>query len=333
MCGSVRVEANGVRANAGPSDNSEPPIERETTELPPWRLELSRRLQELKNRREGNSPTSSDLSRLPFDDAQGLTQDAAVGGSVPVPPPRRAPRVPSPRKQNQTVPEPPIVSSRKPSSAGERLDAAGDAAVQPRPLAADVRQLIDAAIARGTSPFDPDTKVPADPIPLQLSVRPTPAREPDDTVSWSRLRLTEERMGNRVVLISRTLAGLIDLLIISFCTIGSLLAADVFVGIDVFDSVSLINAGLLLTCNYFLYSIFFLGTAGQTPGMMMTSLHVVAAGDRARPGIGRILVRCVVFPPALLGLGVGLLWGCFDSECRCLHDIASRTQVEPLDTA
>lgn len=141
----------------------------------------------------------------------------------------------------------------------------------------------------------------------------------------------EPGQDGKLILLSRTLSGLIDLLFVFLWTVAFIIAEDSFSGIEIFDQSSVFNGVLLLLANYFLYSLFFLGTSNQTIGMMITNLHVVGESGR-RPGMGRIALRCLLFLPSLLLLGTGLIWAFVDRENRCLHDAASRTRVEPVGT-
>lgn len=131
---------------------------------------------------------------------------------------------------------------------------------------------------------------------------------------------------DKLILLSRTLAGLVDLIIMILCAGGIVFAVDILEGIEVWDAVSKFHYALLFLATYFLYSFFFLGMANQTIGMMLTDLRVV---DRAiaRAGAPQILVRCLLFPFSVALLGIGLLWGCFDPKTRCLHDLLSGTRV------
>jgi uncharacterized RDD family membrane protein YckC len=133
----------------------------------------------------------------------------------------------------------------------------------------------------------------------------------------------------KLILLSRTLAGLIDLLIVVLCAGAFIIAADFFTGIDVLDTVSLVHYGILLLAFHILYSVFFLGTVGQTIGMMITDLRVVQAGN-GRPPAGMLLLRCAAFPLSLLALGIGVVWAVFDSDSLCLHDRLSGTRVARL---
>jgi uncharacterized RDD family membrane protein YckC len=130
----------------------------------------------------------------------------------------------------------------------------------------------------------------------------------------------------RLILVSRTLSGLVDLLVVAICTGSFIIATDIVSGIDIFDGKSLTIYCLLLLAVFFVYSTFFLGTANQTIGMMLTDLKIIdAAGER--PRIGQILWRCFGYLVSVSMFGVGLLWGCFNRQSRCLHDRLSDTHV------
>jgi len=164
-----------------------------------------------------------------------------------------------------------------------------------------MKEIIDRIVA---------SKGPATPV-LPAQPLPKPAAEP---------------LESKLILLSRTLAGLVDLIIVVCCTGGVLIAADSVSGVDTIDGASLAYFGALLAATYFLYSIFFLFTGNQTIGMMITDLCVVGP-DETRPRMGHITRRCVLFLVSLLAAGIGLLWGCFDRESRCLHDLYSGTRV------
>ena len=125
---------------------------------------------------------------------------------------------------------------------------------------------------------------------------------------------------------SRTLAGLVDIIIVAVCASSFIFAVDVLEGIEVFDAVSVIYFALLVLATYFVYSFFFLGTANQTIGMMLTDLRIVGVSFE-RPRAIQILIRCIAFLLGSAGLGIGLLWSCFDRQSRCLHDQLSKTRV------
>ena len=134
------------------------------------------------------------------------------------------------------------------------------------------------------------------------------------------------RATDRLILLSRTLSGLVDLTVVLLCGFGCVMAAEIFSGFVVVDAWSWVNFALLQTAIFFLYSIFFLGAANQTIGMMVTDLQVVDP-DYHRPRISQILIRSAAYLTSLLGFGIGLVWGFFDPESACLHDKISKTCV------
>jgi uncharacterized RDD family membrane protein YckC len=130
-----------------------------------------------------------------------------------------------------------------------------------------------------------------------------------------------------VMLLSRTLSGLVDL-IIMFLSAGFLvLAAEIFSGVRILGFTSIINYSLLLLLVYFLYSLFFLGITNQTIGMMMTNLRLAMDKGDERPGIARVLARSAGYLLSVFCLGAGLLWALFDREQRCFHDKLTNTRV------
>jgi uncharacterized RDD family membrane protein YckC len=100
-------------------------------------------------------------------------------------------------------------------------------------------------------------------------------------------------------------------------------------GITVFDSRSAFHYSLLLVGIFLVYSLFFLGTANQTIGMMITNLRVVGKIGN-RPTFSRLVIRCIAYLVSLLGLGLGLILGFFDSDSNCLQDKLSQTHVVRL---
>ena len=134
---------------------------------------------------------------------------------------------------------------------------------------------------------------------------------------------------NKLILLSRTLAGLIDLIIVVLCTTIFIISADYFSGIVILDIVSLIEYAGLFLMIFLLYSIFFLATSGQTVGMMITDLRVIGI-QGSRPSIGQLFIRCFGFLLSVIVLGIGLLWSLLDRNNMCLHDRLSNTSVTRL---
>ena len=213
----------------------------------------------------------------------------------------------------------------------------------------EVKNLIDSAVSRHAQDEQPAAPSPpevrARPAPeeqrgleFDRSPRPKPGRkpepapEPDATPAWmlpAQETAVPEPLDSgegKLILLSRTLAGLVDLTLIILCAGAMIFTVDILEGIDVWDTVSKFHYALLFLATYFVYSFFFLGMANQTIGMMLTDLRVV---DRTptRAGAPQILVRCLLFPFSVALFGIGLLWGCFDRQTRCLHDLLSGTRV------
>ena len=88
-------------------------------------------------------------------------------------------------------------------------------------------------------------------------------------------------------------------------------------------------AGFLVEVAYFTG---FWSTAGQTPGMRLLNLRVVAAGGSA-PGLGRSLVRLVGLIVAILLLFTGFLPVLIDDRRRALQDFLAGTVVVYDDDA
>ncbi len=185
-------------------------------------------------------------------------------------------------------------------SASEVLQHVGPAA---RPEPDNVQHLIDRVMSRPQAEAE---SVPGESTPL-----PDPGGE------------------DKLILLSRILSGLIDLLIIGICAGSFVVAADVFSGINFVDNISLFYYALLLLATFMVYSVFFLGTANQTVGMMIKDLRIVGINGE-RPKIGQVLARCGAYLASWLILGIGLIWAAFDREAMCLHDKLSHTRVVRL---
>ncbi len=192
------------------------------------------------------------------------------------------------------------------------------------------------------------------PVPQQKMLEPLPreiraAKDPrevekliDKAVSRKSIRSVKERISSlatpvsvqqqpdfyedKLILLSRTLSGLIDLMLVVLFAVIFIIASDYYSGIVILDYISFaIYIGLFLLI-YFAYSIFFLAASTQTIGMMITDLRVVG-NDRKRPRLHQIIGRCVAFLFSLFGLGIGLAWSLFNDESLCFHDRVSRTRV------
>jgi len=209
--------------------------------------------------------------------------------------------------------------------------------------------ILQAKLLEKMPPRKPRT--PSPPAPRQIQLQPIPEEKPHPEDSPDEIRrLIDNAVSLRpaqaedmldieipsarpsfnhegkLILLSRTLSGLIDFILILLCTGVFLLAADYFARIVELDNVSLVNLSSLFILNYFVYSLFFLAASNQTVGMMITDLRVVGNGN-TRPSVLQLFGRCCIFLASVFGLGIGLLVGLFDRENRCLHDRRSGTNV------
>jgi uncharacterized RDD family membrane protein YckC len=305
---------------SGPSGNG-------SAEIPAWRHELSRRLQEIKKKRETGGPLDAAALEplLPFSQPEPPSVEPkppapeSVSRKRPARP--RPPQVPqeplraTPPAQAEVPAEvaaganSPLRLVQPPGPSGETGAQAPEPLLRRSPHAAGeydtITDLIDNVTGRAAAPAEVRPRIVA------------PVSGPD-------------RPGEgKLILLSRTLAGLVDLLIVVLCAGAFIIAADFFSGIDVLDTISLVHYGILLLAVYLLYSVFFLGAAGQTIGMMITDLKVVQAESR-RPAVGSLLLRCAAYPLCVLAFGIGVAWAVFDRESLCLHDRLSGTHVARL---
>ncbi len=297
-------------------------------EIPPWRVELSKRLQEIKNKRESApaaaQATDPEGATLPSAPSAPQQLDGSRNGeaepapsraqALPERKSRRMPRTPRPVPKldapRSEPPEQPLPLFR-PSPPNPVVGKPPSGESQTPPAQADaIQDMIDRAVARQTSPSAAEDVRPV--FQGSASLVSTAAAAP-----------------SRWVLLSRTLAGLVDLIITVFCTAAMIIAADAFAGVEILDAFSLVDYGALLVATFLIYSVFFLITANQTIGMMITDLRVVDEAE-GRPEARQILLRCGFYLLSLAAAGLGLLWGCFDRQAKCLHDRLSGTKVVRL---
>jgi uncharacterized RDD family membrane protein YckC len=270
--------------------------------MPQWRKDLSQRLQEIRQKKEA------------------MGADATLAGkktaSLPVSP-NMAPSQPAPRPTSFVEKPPARKAVQKPRTPPPRqktlqpLDQSSNASVPPTKGTdpQDVQRLIDNAVSRQSASDLPKTP---------------PA--PFSKISGSMLESLANR-DDKLILLSRTLSGLVDLICVVLFTGVFIIAADFFSGIIVLDSISLIDIAALFLLTYFVYSLFFLGSSGQTIGMMITDLRVIGANG-VRPGLHQLLSRCGLYLVSFFAMGIGLLWSLFNPESLCLHDKISGTRVK-----
>jgi uncharacterized RDD family membrane protein YckC len=267
-------------------------------ELPQWRKELSQRLQEIREKKEATAATRKQIQSKPVSlpvaqNGAADRQDPGKMKLVDKPPVRRAvpkPITPPPRQKPLQLVNPETAASKAaPKTNGKKV----------------IETLIDDAVSLQSTKMN----------------TPTPIRETPPVVP----RSYKDREG-KLIFLSRTLSGLIDLICIVFFVGIFIIAADRFGGIIVLDRMSLADFSALFLLTYFVYSVFFLTASGQTIGMMITDLRVIGIG-RKRPSVQQFIKRCFLHLISLLACGIGLLWGLFDRNSLCLHDRFSGTRV------
>lgn len=268
------------------------PVE-DTAELPPWRQQLSQRLHEIKQKKESMTAAQPEMKSVPAPIASGKTSDnlASLQERLKKVPVRRPQMPPSP---------PPRQKKLEPISEHAQKNAAPADAHE-------IRNLIDTAI-------------------LRQQASPPPASRLDVPAIGSKQEPVQEDSEGKLILLSRTLSGLVDLIIVVLCTGAFIIAADHFSGILALDYGSMAIFFLVFILIFFLYSIFFLAASNQTIGMMITDLRVVDAEER-RPSLGQLAGRCCAYMLSFLCAGIGLLLGVFDHNSLCFHDRVSGTHI------
>ena len=265
------------------------------SDLPKWRQELSQRLNEIKQKREATESTRPErkAASTPVPQAKPVDSLSALQA-------RLLERIPIRKPQPPFAP-PPRQRTLEPLAPESGLLGAPPKPTSPR----EIQNLIDSAVSKQV------------PLPkISSSIDEVPSCEPDAVPDQE----------GKLILLSRTLSGLIDLILVVLCTGVLIMAADFLSEIVTLDWISLIDFSALFLLNYFLYSLFFLSSSSQTIGMMITDLRVVGR-DEQRPTMRQILGRCCGHLASLFGLGIGLLSGLFDRESLCFHDRHSGTHV------
>jgi uncharacterized RDD family membrane protein YckC len=275
------------------------PAEEQAEEKPAWRQELAQRLHEIKQKRESMGLAEQFQARdkkpsIPTQRTQAsqpsVSSLARTFEAAPVRKPVPKPTTPLPKQKTLQ----PLT-----------LGLSGGMPAPRETEARDVQALIDNAVSGRSSQ--------------------SPGAEPTSGFSDPGLELPSDDEG-KLILLSRTLSGLVDLIIVLLCSGVCIIAADFFSGIIALDTVSYLIYSVLFLLTYFFYSIFFLTASSQTIGMMITDLRVVDA-DGGRPSISQLLRRGFGHLASLLVLGLGLLWSLFDRESQCFHDRISDTRV------
>jgi len=66
---------------------------------------------------------------------------------------------------------------------------------------------------------------------------------------------------------------------------------------------------------------------GATPGKMIVSAKIVDANTGNHPSLGQFIVRYIGYFPAMLVLGLGIIWVAFEPRKRGWHDMMAGTMV------
>ena len=136
---------------------------------------------------------------------------------------------------------------------------------------------------------------------------------------------------NQVGLVTRALAGVVDLALISaLLSIGSGLLASIIPaisggddGLSVWGVLTFGVIGFLIGSSIF---VAFWALVGQTPGMRFLSIHLDAGGSQ-EIGLRRALKRILAVPLSLLPFGLGFFAILLSPERRGWHDRIAGTTV------
>lgn len=155
-----------------------------------------------------------------------------------------------------------------------------------------------------------------------------PAAREDPPVSTSEETAVGEIGLSHEVLFSRMLAGIIDLFLPVLIAVVFSFSAARILNFDFFSADSLRLGIPVAVSFFFLNSFFFMILSGQTPGMYLTDLQLVAEESETVP-FQSLVIRICLFLPVAASV-VGLLWSIFDPWCRGVHDRVSGTRVVPI---
>ena len=270
-------------------------------DIPQWQKELSRRLADIKQKKETDEKSGQPQS------PSSLSPDGSTKASG------QPPRTPTEHAGSILVR----------SHTSEELPPSGTAGSAPQQKT--IASLGPEVYTADKVSQNSDSKHIEDLIDKTVSSRSVPAA-PNPPIFRKESPTGNE---NKLILLSRTLAGLIDLIIVVLCTVVFIISADYFSGIIILDAVSIAEYAGLFLMVFLLYSIFFLATSGQTIGMMITDLQLVGT-QGGRPSIGQLFIRCFGYLLSVILFGAGLLWSLIDRNNMCFHDRFSNTSVTRL---
>lgn len=172
------------------------------------------------------------------------------------------------------------------------------------------------------------TEVDFDPfLPLRLPA--VEKADPVEALFGPEVDLAElaPKRVTRDILSSRLLAGVIDIIGPALMSAIFTMVAAWILNFELFSALTLKWWLVMWAALFYLNSVFFLVSCGQTPGMFHTELvlkNVEKASEEVP--LAKVLVRVVFFVPIALTVA-GLVWAVFDPNCRTLVDHLSGTDV------
>ncbi|HYI20534.1 MAG TPA: RDD family protein [Solirubrobacteraceae bacterium] len=137
-------------------------------------------------------------------------------------------------------------------------------------------------------------------------------------------------------LASRALALAVDAALVHLVVLtgGAVIAlAASLVGDLKFDTVERLLAAWAWASTVCAYFVLFWTTTGQTPGMRLMQLRVVASATGERPGFWRSVLRLIGLGLAIIPLFAGFLPVLVDDRRRALQDFIAHTVVLYSDRA
>ncbi len=128
----------------------------------------------------------------------------------------------------------------------------------------------------------------------------------------------------------RLVAYIVDLLIVTL--IMMVLDTALSLLIRTFEASRFMSFAGILTQLFFypiwaIYSVYFIGGSGQTPGKKLLRIKVVQVGTVNRPGYFKAFLRETVGKALSSILYLGYLWMLWDDKKQCWHDKIAGTIV------
>lgn len=298
--------------------------------IPSWRLEVSQKVQEVLRSRENRAGTLSGSKTVapppPAPEADQVLEQkslltpagtwplsapapAMIGTPLAAPASPEPPPTQEPAKSESTVL--PVFNgsaldlTRRGTAVGSKVEKSV------APIVAEPPQVLP-------PPRPQQILLGSEAIELELEYPPVEAPEAAEELPAAG--------STRGILLSRTLAGLIDFIVVLFSAVPFFFTLVQLSGYDEVDDFALLVLMAIWLCLYYLYSIFFLVCSGQTIGMMIADLQVVSNGGGLLSHT-QALTRVLGFTFSLGLGGLGLGWGLVDTRSRCLHDLLSKTSV------